>query len=179
MSEQEYYTLDLDAKLERNDEFLRALGDVTYNSAWLEGVLSGLVADMNGGTCSNTLLAEMSFNNTLNVARAVADTVLPQGMYRRYFYAVCALAQQAYDLRNRVVHSMWFGVEGTTTEFVALRYRVKGKWVRHENVVGLDLLREIADDIANVAARFARFADCPAFRERRMFVVCGHCGHHV
>lgn len=175
--EDEYYTVDPGAALHKNPKFIQALGDITYNSAWLEGTLTSILADMNNGSATYALVAEMSFSNTLNATRAVIDSIALEGRAKRYLLAVLARAQTVYDYRNVVVHSMWFGVESSDEEFVALRHRVKGKWIRHERFVTLTELQDIAVDIANVNARLMTFTHTKAFKQRKMFVVCRSCGH--
>lgn len=158
------YTVDLSL----NEEFLHSLGKVIYRGAWLEAVVTELVEQLVNGTGVLTVIADINFTKTVQIARMFIHQHWHDGLYKRHAFAVLNAAEEAYRYRNIVAHAKWYAVADHDDKFVALRFRTRQE-LRQHDFADLDDIYFVADRLAIAEGRLLLLMKSPAFQQRRMF----------
>lgn len=169
--------VDCEREPARDERFLRALGDVAYYSGWLEHLLGDLLIEINRGSSTLALIADLSFTNLMHATRASLNEIAVDCRPTRYLNACLDRAQHAYEWRNKMIHGLWFASKRGPDCYVAIRRRARGKVRRFIGEYHLDDITGFAAGLNDAGVRIGRFMNSKTFKSRKMFVLCPNCGH--
>lgn len=159
---------DSSVDLSQDENFIHSIGMVIYRGAWLEAAVTDFVEQLVNGTSVLTVIADINFTKTVQIARMFIYQNWQDGLYKRFAFAVLKSAEEAYRYRNIVAHSKWYAVADRDDKFVATRFRTRQE-LRQNDHAELEDIYYVAHRMLVAEVRLHTLTKSRAFQRRRMF----------